>query len=177
MPVTTRAQKKAAAAAEAAKPKADLTLDEYVSNLKSGLSWFCWYGAVPLSVVLKNLLGHKCMDSLNVHLRLLSTSREWRRTTPLIMAVQQNGDASELIREMIQVHGCDPNMANAEGKSPMFFAIIRKNKEHAKALLECGAVIRDERHYSPVGGPTFMGGWENVPITRLYADFIAEITA
>lgn len=171
---TTRSQKLAAAAVAAAAPRPDRTVDDFVFHLRSGIKSFCWYGVTPLSEVLKNTLGHKIVrrKTLNIQRSELNTDRRWEAVTPLILAVQQPGDASELIREMVNVHGCDPNFKNAHGKSPMYYAILTGNRAHAKTLVECGAVVGPERHYSPVGGPDFDGGWENVPMVAWYAKFI-----
>lgn len=179
MPVSTRSQKKAAAEkAAAVKAATPLTFDEFISHLQSGLSWYCWYGPVSLSVVLSDLVGRKVArkPNFNVSLKKLTTSRNWRWTTPLIMAVQLDEDASELIREMIEVHGCNPNFKDAWGMSPLYFALIAGKKKHAKVLLDAGAVL-ETRHYSPVGGPDFEGGWENVDLETMFADALAELRA
>jgi hypothetical protein len=176
MPVTTRSQKKAAAVKAAELRLATpLTVDEYVGHLRSGLSFYSWYGAYPLASVLEKTLGRKIVKnkSLNVTLRELSTERRWVATTPLIMAVQQKGDASALIREMVKVHGCDPNFKNSHGMSPLYYAICMGNKDHVKTLVECGAVVARERHYSPVGGPNLDGGWEDAPVDVWYAQLTA----
>jgi hypothetical protein len=178
MPVMTRAQKKTAAAVEAARPRPALTLNEYVWELKNGLSWFSWYGAKPLAEVLTNLRGRRIARnvSLNVHCKELTTQREFTWTTPLIMAVQQNGDASDLIREMIRVHGCDPNFKNRYQMSPLYFALVCGKKKHAKVLLDAGAQL-ETCHYNPVGGPEFYGAWENVDLETRFADVLAELRA
>lgn len=176
---TTRSQKKAAAVAAAElKLATPLTVDEYVYHLKQGLSFYSWYGADSLESVLSNLVGRKIAGnkSLNVSLKLLTTSRNWRRTTPLILATQLPEDASALIREMVEVHGCDPNFTDAWGMSPLYFALCAGNKKHAKVLLDAGAVL-ETRHYSPVGGPSFLGAWENVDLEKMFADVLAELRA
>jgi hypothetical protein len=176
---TTRSQKKAAAVAAAElKLATPLTVDEYVYHLKSGLSFFSWYGANTVASVLENTLGRKIVGnkSLNVSRKELTTSRNWRWTTPLIMATQLPEDASELIKEMVEVHGCDPNMRDAWGMSPLYFALCAGKKKHAKVLLDAGAVL-ETRHYSPVGGPSFMGAWENVDLEKMFADVLAELRA
>jgi len=176
MPVTTRSQKKAAAVAAAELKKATpLSFDEFIFHLMSGLSFYSWYGPSSLDVVLGNTMGRKIVrkKTLNVQLTELSTDRRWIATTPLILAVQQKGDASELIREMVKVHGCDPNFKSRHGRSPLYHAICVGNKEHVKTLIECGAVVARERHYSPVGGPNLDGGWEDVPVDVWYAQLTA----
>jgi ankyrin repeat protein len=176
---TTRSQKKAAAVAAAElKLATPLTVDEYVYHLKSGLSFFSWYGADSLSTVLGNLVGRKIVGkkSLNVSRKELTTSRNWRWTTPLIMATQLPDDASVLIREMIEVHGCDPNFKDAYGMSPLYFALAGGNKKHAKVLLDAGAEL-EMCHYNPVGGPNFDGRWENVDLKTQFADVLAELRA
>lgn len=176
---TTRSQKKAAAVATAElKAATPLTVDEYVNHLKSGLSFYSWYGANPLDSVLGDLVGRKMVSrsNLNQSLKLLTTSRNWRWTTPLIMATQLPEDASVLIKEMIKVHGCDPNMRDAWGMSPLYFALCAGKKKHAKVLLDAGAVL-ETRHYSPVGGPSFLGAWENVDPETMFAAVLAELRA
>lgn len=177
MPVATRSQKKTAAVKAAELKKATpLTVDEFIYELKHGLSFYSWYGANEVTSVLENTLGRKIVrnKSLNVSCKELTTSREWCWTTPLIMATQLPEDASALIKEMIEVHGCDPNLKNAHGISPLYFALISGKKKHAKVLLDAGAVL-ETRHYSVVGGPNFEGGWENVDLKTMYADVLAEL--
>lgn len=179
MPVTTRSQKKAAAVAAAAiKAATPLTVDEFTYELKCGLGFFSWYGADPLAVVLDNTLGRKIVKnkSFNVALKMLTTSREWCWTTPLIMATQLPEDASALIKEMIEVHGCDPNFKNRYQMSPLYFALVSGKKKHAKVLLDAGAQL-ETCHYNPVGGPNFCGAWENVDLETRFADVLAELRA
>ncbi len=179
MPVSTRSQKKAAAEkAAAVKAATPLTFDEFISHLQSGLSWYCWYGPVSLSVVLSDLVGRKVArkPNFNVSLKKLTTSREWQWTTPLIMAVQLDEDASALIKEMIEIHGCDPNFKNTYQMSPLYFALIAGKKKHAKVLLDAGAEL-EMCHYNPVGGPNFDGRWENVDLKTMFADVLAELRA
>lgn len=179
MPVSTRSQKKAAAVAALELKKATpLTVDEFVYELKNGLSFYSWYGANEVASVLENTLGRKLVrnKSLNVSLKELTTSRNYRWTTALIMATQLPEDASALIKEMIEIHGCDPNLKDAYGMSPLYFALISDKKKHAKVLLDAGAEL-EMCHYNPVGGPNFDGRWENVDLKTRFADVLAELRA
>lgn len=157
-----------------------LSADAFVNHLKSGLSFFSWYGADALDSVLKNTLGRKIVGNknLNMSIKELTTSRNYRWTTPLIMATQLDEDASTLIHEMIELHGCDPNFKDAYGMSPLYFALIADKKKHAKALLNAGASFETEKHhYSPVGGPNFNGGWKHVDLDTMFGDVLAELRA
>jgi hypothetical protein len=174
---TTRAQKKIEAVSAAAiKAATPLTVDEFIFHLKQGIGFFSWYGPEPLDVVLGNTLGRKVSGkkNFNVGLKELTTSREWCWTTPLIIATQLPEDASALIKEMIEVHGCDPNFKNRYQMSPLYFALACGKKKHAKVLLDAGAEL-ETCHYNPVGGRDFYGAWENVDLEAEFAVVLAEL--